>query len=142
MTENTFYAINQVRPCQITPEKLEIIKSKVVLYTKRFKKEINAAKCRVQHQRKKWHCGHHDHSSIHHTFAGITSDIATSPEQCRTLAKGREITLLGHSISFGSDTKNPIVKTSGDTSDDNGNECESKGWITRDAFPLTCRQQL
>ena len=56
MTEKTLYAINQVRPCHITPEDLEISKAKVVLYTKHFRKELNATKCRVQHQREKWHC--------------------------------------------------------------------------------------
>ena len=76
----------------------------------------------------------HDHSSIDHTIAGITSDIVISPEQCRSLAKGKEITLLGHSISFGFDTKDPIVKTLGDTSDDYRNECDGRGWITRDTF--------
>ena len=134
MTENTPYALNQVPPCHLTPEELEISKAKVVLYTKHFRKELNAAKCRKQHQREKWHCGHHDHSSIDHTFAGITSDIVISPKQCRTLAKGRDITLFGRSINFGYDTKNPIVKTYGDTSDDYRNECDGKGWITRDTF--------
>ena len=134
MTENTLYAINQVRPCRITPEELEISKAKVVLYTKHFRKELNATKCRVQHQREKWHCGYHDHSSIDHTVASITSDIVISPEQCRTLAKGKEITLHKHSIKFGFDTKNPIVKTTGDTSDDYRNECDGRGWITRDTF--------
>ena len=134
MTENTLYAINQVRPCHITPEDLEISKAKNVLYTKHFRKGLNATKCRVQHQREKWHCGHNDHSSIDHTIAGITSDIVISPEQCRTLAKGKDITLLGHSINFGFDTKDPNVKTYGDTSDDYSNECDGKGWITRDTF--------
>ena len=134
MTENTLYALNQVQPCHITPEELEISKAKIVLYTKHFTKELNATKCRVQHQREKWHCGHHDHGSIDHTIAGITSDIVISPEQCRTLAKGKDIILLGHSINFGFDTKDPIVKTYGDTSDDYRNECDGKGWITRDTF--------
>ena len=134
MTENTLYAINQVRPCQITPEELEISKAKVVLYTKHFRKELNATKCRVQHQREKWHCGHHDHSNLDHTIAGITSDNVISPEQCRTLAKGKDITLLGLSINFGFDTKNPTVKLYGDTSDDYRNECHGRGWITRYTF--------
>ena len=133
-TENTLYAVNQVRPCHNTPEELEISKAKIVLYTKHFRKERNATKCRVQHQREKWHCGHHDHSSIDHTIAGITSDIVISPEQCRTLAKGKDVTLLGYSINFGFDTKNPFVKTYGDTSDDYRNECDGKRWITRDTF--------
>ena len=105
-----------------------------MLYTKLFRKELNATKCRVQHQREKAHCGHHNHSSIDHTIAGITSDNIISPEQCRTLAKGKEITLLGHSISFGFDTKNLIVKASGDTRDNYRNECDGEGWITRDTF--------
>ena len=75
MTDNTLYAINQVRPCHITPEEVGKSKAKVVLYTKHFRKELKATKCQVQHQRKKWHCRHHDHSSIDHTSAGITSDI-------------------------------------------------------------------
>ena len=124
MTENTLYSINQVRPCHITPEDLEINKAKFVLYTKHFRKELKATKCRVQRQREKWHCGHHDHSGIDPTIAGITSDLVISPEQCRILAKKKDITLLGHSINFGFDTKNPIVKISGDTSDDYRNECD------------------
>ena len=40
----------------------------------------------------------------------------------------------GHTINFGFDTKNPIVKTTGDTSDDYRNECDGRGWITRDTF--------
>ena len=42
--------------------------------------------------------------------------------------------MLGHSISFGFDSKNPIVKTYRDTGDDYRNECDGKGWITRDSF--------
>ena len=134
MTENTRCAIYQVRPCHITPEELEISKAKFVLYTKHFREKVNATKCQVQHQRKKQHCAHHDHSSIGHTVAGITGDIVISPEQCRTLVKGKETTLPGHSIKFGFDTKNPIIKTSGDISGDYRKECDGKGWITRDTF--------
>ena len=134
MTENTLYSINQVRPCHNTPEELEVSKAEVVLYTKHFRKKLNATKCRVQHQREKWHCGHHDHSSIDHTIAGITSDIIIPPEQCRTLAKGKDITLLGYSINFGFDTKDRFVRNYGDTIDDYRNECEGKSWITRDTF--------
>ena len=55
MTENSLYAINQVRPCHITPEELEVSKATITLYTKHFRKELNATKCRIQHQREKWH---------------------------------------------------------------------------------------
>ena len=43
--------------------------------------------------------------------------------------------MLGNSINFDFDTRDPIVKTSGDTSDDYRNECDGRGcWIIRDTF--------
>ena len=89
MTENTLYALNQVRQCQITPEELKISQTKIILYTKHFRKERNATKCRIQHQR--------DHSSIDHTIA---SDLAISPEQCRSLAKGKMIHLADNFLEL------------------------------------------
>ena len=75
----------------VNPEEMEISQTKIILYTKHFLKELNATKCRIQHQRGKWHCGHNDHSSIDHTIAGITSNLVISPEQRRSLAKGSMI---------------------------------------------------
>ena len=46
MTENTLYALKQVRQSHITPEELEITQTKIILYTKHFRKELNATKCR------------------------------------------------------------------------------------------------
>ena len=134
MTENSLYAINQVRPCHITPEDLEVSKATIILYTKHFRKELNATKCRIQHQREKWHCGHTDHSSTDHTIAGITSDMIISPEHCRTLAKGASINLQGHWIGADWDTKTLVVKVSGDPSGSNRNHCKTRGWISRDTF--------
>ena len=105
-----------------------------MLLTKHFRKELDATKCRVQHQREKWHCGHLDHSSIDHTIAGITSDLIISPEHCRTLAKGASIYLQGHWIGAEWDTKTPVVKVSGDPSGSNRNHCKTRGWISRDTF--------
>ena len=134
MTENTLYALNQVRQCHITPEELEISQTKIILHTKQFRKELNATKCRIQHQREKWHCGHNDHSSVDHTISGITSDLVISPEQCRSLAKGKLIYLVDQFLPVEYDTKDPIVKTDGSTSDSNRNHCNVGGWITRDTF--------
>ena len=89
MTENTLYALNQVRQCHITPEELKISKTKIILYTNHFRKELNATKCQIQHQHEKWHCGHNDHRSIDHTIARITSDLVISPQQCISYAKGK-----------------------------------------------------
>ena len=44
MTENTLYALNQVRQCHITQEELEISQTKINLYAKHFRKELNATK--------------------------------------------------------------------------------------------------
>ena len=133
-TENSFYAVNQVRPCHITPEELEVSKATITLYTKHFRKKLNATKCRIQNQREKWHCGHNDHSSIYHTIAGVTSDLIISPEHCRSLAKGASINLQGHWICAEWDTKTPVVKVSGDPTGSNRNHCKTRGWISKDTF--------
>ena len=93
MTENTLYALNQVRQCHITPEQLDFSQTKIILYPKLFGKKQNATKCRIQRQREKWYCGRNDNSSIDHTIAGITSDFVISPERCRSFAKGKMIYL-------------------------------------------------
>ena len=134
MTENTFYALNQVRQCHITPEELEVSQTKIILYTKHFLKELNATESRIQHRREKWHSGHQDHSSIDHSIAGITSDLVISPEQCRSLAIGESIYLDDQFLAVEYDTKDPIVKSDGSTSDSNRNHCNVRGWITRDTF--------
>ena len=134
MTENTLYALNQVRQCHITPEELEISQTKIILYTKHFRKELNATKCRIQHQREKWHCGHNEHSSIDHTIAGITSDLVISPDQCRSLAEGKSVYLIDQFSAVEYDTNDPIVKTDGSTIDSNRNHCNVRRWITRDTF--------
>ena len=136
MTENSFYAINQVRPCHITPEELEVSKATITLYTKHFRKKLNATKCRIQHQREKWLCGHLDHSSIDHAIARITSDLVISPENCRTLAKGASIKLQGHWIGTEWDTKTPVFKVAGDPTGSNRNHCKTKGWISRETFTI------
>ena len=134
MTGNTLYALNQVQQGHITPGQLEISQTKIILYTKPFRKKLNATKCRIQHQREKWYCGHNDHSSIDHTIAGITSDLINSEEQCRSLAKGKMISLADQFLGVEYDTKNPIVKTNGSTSDNNRYHCNTFGRITRDTF--------
>ena len=134
ITENTLYVLNQVRQCHITPKEMEISQTKIILYTKDFRKELNATKCRIQHHCEKWHCGHKDHSSIDHTIAGITSDLVISSEQCRSLAKGKSINLADQFLAVEYDTKDPIVKTDGSTSDSNRNHWNVHRWITRDTF--------
>ena len=133
-TENTLYALNQVRQCHITPEELEGSQTKISLYIKQFQMELKATICRIQHQRENWHCGHNDHSSIDCTIAGITSVLVTSPEQCRSLAKEKMMYLADQFLGVAYETKNPLVITYGSTSCNNRNHCTARGWITRDTF--------
>ena len=134
MTENTLYALSPVQQRHITTEELENSKTKIALFTKHFRKELNAVKWRIQHQREKWHYGHNDHCSIGHSRAGITSDPVISAEECQYLAKGKKIYLADQLLAVESDTKKPIVITDGFTSDINRKHCNSRGWITRNAF--------
>ena len=134
MTENTFYALNQVRQGQIRPEKLEVGQIKIITYTKHFWKELNATKRQIQHQREKWQCGHNDNCSIDHTIARINSDLVESPEQCRSLAKGNMIYLADRFSGVEYDIRNPIKITGGFKSDDERNHCYTHGWITCDKF--------
>ena len=113
---------------------MEVSQTKIILYTKHFQKELNATKCRLQHEREKWHCGHNDHSSIDHTIAGLTSDLVISTGQGRSPAKGKMIYLANQFLGVEYDTKNRIIITDGSTSDDNRNHRTSRGWITRDTF--------
>ena len=50
MTE-TLYTLNLLRQCYIIQEELETSQTKIILYTKHFRKELNATKCQIQHQR-------------------------------------------------------------------------------------------
>ena len=95
---------------------------------------MNATKCRIQHQREKWHCGHLDHSSIDHTIAGIPGDLINSSEHCRTLAKGASTNFQDHWIGAEWYTKTPVVKVSGNPTGSNRNHCKTKGWISRVTF--------
>ena len=133
-TENSIYAINEVRPCHIAPEEMEVSKATNTLYTKLFQKELNATKSRIQHQREKGHCEYFDHSSMNHTIAGLTSDLIISTEHCRTFANEASINLQSHSIRAEWDTKILVFKVSGDPTGSNRNHCKTKGWISRDAF--------
>ena len=94
MAEKNLYALNQVSKCNIAPEKLEVSRAKITLYTKHFRQEINATVCRVKYQSEQWHWVFGDDSSMdaHHT-GGITRDLTVTASQCGALAKRGSITL-------------------------------------------------
>ena len=141
MTENNFYALNQVAQCNIAPENIKVSRAKITMYTKHFRQEINATVCRVKSQNEQWHCGFGDESSMdaHHT-GGVTIDLTVTTSQCRTLAKGGSITLKDEILEFKKRVKTTVVKhkdfddDGADLSDKNRNQCDSYGWVNRKTF--------
>ena len=134
MTENTLYALNQVRQCHITPNELKISQTKTFFYTKQFWKELIPTKCRIHHQREKCHCRHNELSSVDHNIAGIASNLVISPEQSRSLARGKIIYLVDRFLGVEYNIKSPIVNTDVFTSDNKKNHCKAGVWRTRDTF--------
>ena len=134
MTENNFYALNQVSQCNFAPENLEVSRANIMMYTKHFRQEINAIVCRVKYQNEQWHCGFGDDSSMdaHHT-GGITIDLSVTASQCRTLARGGSITLKDQTLEFKNGVKTKVVKhkdfdhNAADLSDKYRKECDSYG---------------
>ena len=141
MTENHFYALNQVSKCNIAPENLEVSRAKITMYTKHFRQEINATVCRVKNQSEQWHCGFGDDSSMdaHHT-GGISIDLTVTAFQCRTLAERGSITLKDETLEFKKGVKTTVVKhkafndNGADLSDKYRNECNLYGWINHKTF--------
>ena len=64
MTENNLYSLNQVKPCNMAPQNIQMKDAKLTMYTKPFRTEINATICRINHQRNNFYCGMHDHTSL------------------------------------------------------------------------------
>ena len=141
MTENILHALNQVSKFNIASENLEVSRAKITMYTKHFRREINATVCRVKYQSEQWPCGSGDDSSMdaHHT-GGITEDLTVTASQCGTLAKGGSITLKDETLEFKKGVKTTVVKhkdfddNGADFSDRNRNECDSYGWANRRTF--------
>ena len=46
MTENNLYSLNQVKPCNTSPQNIQMNEVKLTMYTKHFRTELNATICR------------------------------------------------------------------------------------------------
>ena len=79
MSENNLYSLNQVKPCNVAPENIDMSYAKIKMYTKSFRTEINATICSVKHQRNRLYCGMNDHSSIDIKQKTITSYLNLLP---------------------------------------------------------------
>ena len=141
MTQNKLYALNQVEQCNVAPENLEVSRASVTLYTKHFRRTINATMCRVKHQSEEWHCGYHDHSSMSILHDGITSDLSLSPETCKAMGEGKEVIIHGQPLKFKKGVKQVQTRNAkygkswdGVRDPDTRNECKTGGWIKRETF--------
>ena len=134
MTENKLYALNQVRPCHVSPENIEMNPAVITIYTKHFRTDFNATMCRLKHSRFKWQCGYHDHASIDAEQNTITSDIDLSPEQCRRAREEGKIQILDHMVQFKKRNKLIQSYTNRKKSEENRNHCNERSWMTKDTF--------
>ena len=134
MTENNLHSLNQVKPCNMAPQNIQMNDVKLTMYTKHFRTEINATICRIKHRRNKFHFWMPDHNSMDIEQPQITSDKHLTPEQCKQASEGRSLTLFDHKLTFEKGKKEIHHKWTRDESEDYRNECDGKGWITRDTF--------
>ena len=124
MTENNLYSSNPIKPCNLALQNIEMNDVKLTMYTKHFRTEINAPICRFKHQRNRFFCGMHDHTSVDIEQPQITSDIDLTPEQCKQSSEGRSLTLFEHKLSFEKGKKKTHDKWKRDAKRDYVNDCK------------------
>ena len=90
--------------------------------------------CRIKHQRNKFYCGMHDHSSMDIEQPQITTDIDLTPEQCKQVCEGKSLTLFDHKPIFEKGKEETHHECTGNVDGDNCNESEGYEWITKDTF--------
>ena len=134
MTEKNLYSINQVKPCNLAPQNIQMKDVKLTMYTEHFRTQINATICRIKHQRNKLYCGVLDQTNMDIEQPQITSDIDLSPEQWKQASEGRSQTLFDHKQHFEKGQKEIHHKWTVNVDGDNRNECEGYEWITKDTF--------
>ena len=125
MTENNLYALNQVSKCNIAPEKVEVSRAKITMYTKHCRQKIIATVCIVKYQIEKWHCGFQDDSSMDaHHAGGKTKDLTVTASRCRILVIGCSITLKDETLKLKKGIESLVVKQ--EDFDDDGADLSHK----------------
>ena len=118
----------------MAPQNIQMNDVKLTMYTKHSRTEINATICRIKHQRNKFYCGMHDHTSMDIEQPQIISDIDLTPEQFKQASDGRSLTLFDHKLTFEKGKKEIHHKWTRNVDGDNRNVCEGYEWITKDTF--------
>ena len=94
ITETNLYSINQVKPCNMAPQNIQMNDVKLTMYSKHFRTEIKATICRIKHQRNKFYCGMHDRTIQDIEQPQITSGIDLTPEHSKQASEGRSLIYL------------------------------------------------
>ena len=130
MTENNLYSLNQVKPCYMAPQNIQMNDVELTMYTRHFRTEIIFTICRI----KQILLRDDDHTIMDIEQPQITSDIDLTPEQCKQASEGRSLTLFDHKLNFEKGKKKIHHKLTGDVDGDNRNECDGYELITKDTF--------
>ena len=109
----------------MAPQIIEMNDVKLTIYTKHFPTEINSTICRIKHQRNRFFCGMHDHTSMDIEQIQITRDIDLTPEQCKYASEGRSFIPFVHKITFEKGKKETHHNWKGNVNGDYFNECKS-----------------
>ena len=138
MSKNRIYSLNDVEQCNIQLNNVQEERANVKLYQRTYFSEVNATMCRVKHQRQKWYCGSHDHSSIDAKQASITTNLLITPKMCKIAMQTGMIPVEVDSEIINIPIYHNIEKLSyynlGKVSTTNRNECHGRSWITHHSF--------
>ena len=93
MKENKMYSLNQVAPCSISPENIDMRNVRVTIYQRSYRTFVKAVMCSVSVNVLKYHCGMFSHSSIVHDAPLITYHLIVSPEQCKQANRTGKLTV-------------------------------------------------
>ena len=93
MKENKMYSLNQVAPCSISPENIDMRKVRVTLYQRFHRTFVKADMCFISVSVLKYHCGMFSHSPIVHDAPLITYNLIVLPEQCKQANRTGKLTV-------------------------------------------------
>ena len=139
MQENKMYSLNQVAPCKISPDNIDMRDVRVTLYQQSYRTIVKAIMCKVRVNVLRFNCGMFSLSSIVHNTPTITYNLVVSPEQCKQANKTHKIAVNDFADNFEVDiepnVKKQSRKNSGiDLESDFCTCCDDRGQIKHYSF--------
>ena len=134
MDSNKMYSLSKVAPCKIEPQNVENSKVKGQIFNRFFRGKLEATMCRASHQSIRWYCDLFDASGIDAKRSTITTDVDSTPEQCRQARLTNKLSINGKEILIKLNVRTTYIKNSGPNIGENPNEGDDSGWIIHDTF--------